>query len=148
MPITERRQAPGLLAEAKTLALRSWEWLLDQVELWWRGERSAAPATRGETGAAPNGISEVARELGWDPAELIELPEDIRDLFPHMPAAAARRGGAGRSARMRSILRQARSGRSVVALCREHGISPSPFYRWRANQGTKTHAAARHPRAA
>jgi transposase-like protein len=36
----------------------------------------------------------------------------------------------------------------VVELCKEHGISTSTFYRWRATLETQTHAAARHPKKA
>ena len=33
------------------------------------------------------------------------------------------------------ILRQAESGVSVAALCREHGMSNASFYKWRAKYG-------------
>ena len=33
------------------------------------------------------------------------------------------------------ILRQAESGVPVAELCREHGMSDAPFYKWRAKYG-------------
>ncbi len=34
-----------------------------------------------------------------------------------------------------SILKQAESGTPVVTLCREHGMSNTTFYKWRAKYG-------------
>lgn len=34
-----------------------------------------------------------------------------------------------------SILKQAETGQAVPDLCREHGISSSTFYKWRAKYG-------------
>lgn len=34
-----------------------------------------------------------------------------------------------------AILKQAESGIPVTALCREHGMSNGPFYKWRAKYG-------------
>lgn len=33
------------------------------------------------------------------------------------------------------VLKQAEQGRSVTDLCREHGITPATFYRWRSAYG-------------
>ena len=38
-------------------------------------------------------------------------------------------------AQIMSVLRQAEGGLPVSELCREHGISSTPFYKWRAKFG-------------
>ena len=34
-----------------------------------------------------------------------------------------------------SILKEADAGRTVQDICREHGISPSPYYQWKSKYG-------------